>query len=549
MPTIQPLLPDATATKSGKVNTGAQTFGGLKTFQNGLLSSGDITAGNWLQGSVGSYLAIRGRMTDGASALGAVVDTENTLTTSGAKILSLRTGGSEKAYFDKDGKIAAPALCATFAGSGGGVVFGGPTGASVLFEIGSSLLLRGRSSGADLDANTPAVIVAPYSAVDATDSLFQVRISDGTPKFSVNASGDAVVPGKLQVGSNTSCYFDFTPNYMRANGAAFGVSGNLYLIGNTIQDSAGTARVTFPGGVNDLRLFGNGGADSSSYIGVTIASGQNLATAGSKIARFANSISGTTGEKAYIGYDGKLAITGVTSGSNAIEIPSGSRMFFGGGNRYLYDDGVTIQTPGDFQVGSTLWSLYELNLYNAGLIRSNAAVISKSYAADSSSAIAAKIDTNAAWSTSGAKLLSICLAGTEKASVDKDGGILCKSVNTNGAGSLIAGGTQGVIVGTAGVSVSASSFSMNIGSGWGLTDANTTEAIKFLSTTVFATGTRARAFAFYHGNPGTRVAHIDLKGNFENEVAGEGIILTSPNGTRYQIKVSDGGVISAAAAP
>jgi hypothetical protein len=46
---------------------------------------------------------IKGAMADGASAVGTILDTAIALTTSGAKLLSLRNNGTEKAYFDKDG--------------------------------------------------------------------------------------------------------------------------------------------------------------------------------------------------------------------------------------------------------------------------------------------------------------------------------------------------------------------------------------------------------------------------------------------------------------
>ena len=54
----------------------------------------------------GNALVLRGREANGASAVGVYIETENTFSTSGAKILMLRTGSTQKAYFVKDGGMA-----------------------------------------------------------------------------------------------------------------------------------------------------------------------------------------------------------------------------------------------------------------------------------------------------------------------------------------------------------------------------------------------------------------------------------------------------------
>lgn len=48
---------------------------------------------------------VTSNVADGASAVGHTLDTSNSLSTSGAKLLSLENAGSEKAYFDKDGGL------------------------------------------------------------------------------------------------------------------------------------------------------------------------------------------------------------------------------------------------------------------------------------------------------------------------------------------------------------------------------------------------------------------------------------------------------------
>lgn len=60
----------------------------------------DIDAGDALTGNPAT---ITGLQADGASALGIVLDTVNAFVTAGSKLVSIRSGAAEKAYFDKDG--------------------------------------------------------------------------------------------------------------------------------------------------------------------------------------------------------------------------------------------------------------------------------------------------------------------------------------------------------------------------------------------------------------------------------------------------------------
>lgn len=53
---------------------------------------------------------------------------------------------------------------------------------------------------------------------------------------------------------------------------------------------------------------------------------------------------------------------------------------------------------------------------------------------------------------------------------------------------------------------------------------------------------------FYNDNGTTLKAHIDVDGQFENATAGKGIILKSPDGTRYLVTVTNAGAIQVSAA-
>jgi hypothetical protein len=63
-----------------------------------------------LQSLTAVTLRLLGRMVDGASAVGVVLDTANTYSTTGAKLVSFRNNTSEKAYIDKDGIVSAAGL-------------------------------------------------------------------------------------------------------------------------------------------------------------------------------------------------------------------------------------------------------------------------------------------------------------------------------------------------------------------------------------------------------------------------------------------------------
>lgn len=78
--------------------TGVETLSG-KTFS-------DTAKASALEGLASSTLTLRSSVPNGASAVAHVVDTTAAYSTSGAKLLSVRTGGTEKLQVDKDGGLA-----------------------------------------------------------------------------------------------------------------------------------------------------------------------------------------------------------------------------------------------------------------------------------------------------------------------------------------------------------------------------------------------------------------------------------------------------------
>jgi hypothetical protein len=75
--------------------------------KDGAVSAGStVSAGNGLFAALTAVGAtLLGNVADGASAVGVILDCVNALSTSGAKALSIRNSGVEKAYIDKDGEV------------------------------------------------------------------------------------------------------------------------------------------------------------------------------------------------------------------------------------------------------------------------------------------------------------------------------------------------------------------------------------------------------------------------------------------------------------
>lgn len=121
----------ACSTNGARVDFGAgasdyaSSNGTTVTFAGPLATSGaftwgtssDATGGSVSSNTMGSLvnqtLNLKGWVADGAGAVGVVIDNQTTLSTSGAKILSIRNNTSEKASIDKDGAITSGVLSVT----------------------------------------------------------------------------------------------------------------------------------------------------------------------------------------------------------------------------------------------------------------------------------------------------------------------------------------------------------------------------------------------------------------------------------------------------
>lgn len=141
------------------------------------------------------------------------------------------------------------------------------------------------------------------------------------------------------------------------------------------------------------------------------------------------------------------------------------------------------------------------------------------------------------------KLVSITNNGSEKCYVNYDGSVIA---GPSGVGNLSAkfhGDEQNV----ARISMFVFTNQAAIHYSGRCGDAADSVAHRFGNATSLTTS-GAQIAAFYSDSITTKKAFIDKDGQFENAVAGKGIILKSPDGTRYLLTIANGGTVSVSAA-
>ena len=326
----------------------------------------------------------------------------------------------------------------------------------------------------------------------------KVGIGVSNPDAELDITGDVEISGTLTVAGAAVAglsigAFGSTPN---ANGLSLAL-GVL-----TMQP----ADLTHPGGVsiaaqtfNGAKTFDDGVisnsvtsataapvalvssvANGASAVAVSINSSVALSTSGAKLLSILNN----SVEKAYFDKDGALSInTGLrlsTSGSDTVIVAPASGT---SGNVYLNNNAENFATINHTGITSGTGATFALT----------------SSVANGASAVGTSINTAAAYSTAGAKLLSVQNNSVEKAYVDKDGRVWALE-HTFTAGSAFSIGTSG---------------------------SNMTVRTPTVGTVLFESGESGANFALINS------------AGVEVDTVGQSFILKSPDGTRWKLSVAD----------
>jgi len=172
----------------------------------------------------------------------------------------------------------------------------------------------------------------------------------------------------------------------------------------------------------------------------------------------------------------------------------------------------------------------------------------KASVADGAAAIAHKFTNANALSTAGAKIASFYSdnASTEELYIDKDGSFVptsdaSQTLGASGArwNAFVRDLSDGSVVRW---QILTGSYNYYRG-----TTANGAAAVNHIfDTSVSYTTAGAKLISIR--NLSSEKAFLDKDGQYENTTAGNGIILKSPDGTRYRLTIANGGTVSVAAA-
>lgn len=146
----------------------------------------------------GDYFYYDSRVANGATAIGHRFDTENALSTAGAKIASFQTNSVEKAYIDKDGLINSPFSQGLSIGASGSIRFGS-------FDSGAST--------ANMTAGSGSISVRNNGVTGALNTDFGVEASrklglDWTENSFGPVVGDSYITKSATTGGNLSLFYD-----------------------------------------------------------------------------------------------------------------------------------------------------------------------------------------------------------------------------------------------------------------------------------------------------------------------------------------------------
>jgi hypothetical protein len=191
-------------------------------------------------------------------------------------------------------------------------------------------------------------------------------------------------------------------------------------------------------------------------------------------------------------------------------------------------------------------------------VRSPAGVLGRllSRVANGVAAVAHVIDTSEDLSDAAAKLLSIRRAGVEKAFFTKDGGLTVGgSVLPLASASLALGSTTRIWNDLFIFQIRDADNRMRFSAQGNQVSIhrsacpNSAGAVGHsFRQAVTITNSAAKLASWFSDDGATERSSISPEGEYECTTAGKGIILKSPDGTRYRLTVADGGTLSIGAA-
>ena len=325
---------------------------------NGFIASSSRSGGGYYitTGSSGQTLfwdssghtTLQGNDSDGATAIGLRLNSFNSLSTSGAKLVSFQNHGTEKAYFDKDGKLVSSAAIYANLSSG---AFGFNNGSSNNDYItgnsgaGAGLKLRGSESDG---ASAVAVTVDNVNTLSTTTAkLLSIRNN------TVEKSG-----------------FDLNGNmFFTANGGITfnGISGNAGFNFSTGTNPQGWTFYNYAVQMTNGALANSLQAFSGSALNLTAGSGQNVnlgITGGASILTV-NSSSGVTTN----GYNLACGQLSAAGGAFTFNTTNLGRILDPQGNA-LYDNnnnsGRTIANIDNINAGNSITSGANVIVHNGG---------------------------------------------------------------------------------------------------------------------------------------------------------------------------------------
>ena len=241
---------------------------------NYIATPGSLYVGGEIQvplvrGYSAQTLALTNYVNDGASAVGTSIDTANAFSTAGSKILSIKTGGSEKAYISKDGGFISAA-------SSGQTAFSMPNNARLyfgtdryMFNDGSGFLTVSGYFKADIltsntITNTSYGTLSTTSWVNDGASAKGFKFTAGTPATtSLTTAGAKIVSFENGV-STEKAYIDkdgqLFGGFGTGNAAAVYAGGTVH-VDTTAVGNVGTGEddlITYSLPANSLVTTGKG---------------------------------------------------------------------------------------------------------------------------------------------------------------------------------------------------------------------------------------------------------------------------------------------------